>query len=235
MSAPQPPWMTVLLYLVLFAFAPTAEAAARPFDVIAAARRRLSDFFDTPLGEMQEAAQYQIHPLISTRGGTPSPTVSWASVRKAQVLNPQTPHTADGKRKDLHETEESTTYCSHVYCVHSREGSPESMKYGNAKVTRVHHSSDEKYGVRHICRHGMHKENKCGCECFDEAVDLDFIPGVGSQLTEGAKHTKQYQLGFSKYPTAAPTAVPTPSPTAYPTPAPTNYPTAHPCDDGSHS
>jgi hypothetical protein len=77
-----------------------------------------------------------------------------------------------------------TTFCSHVHC----EFKPDSA---GSWRTRVSHSGHEEYGNKHLCKHGMHVEGKCGCECFDESFGLDF------QLSSGTFSMIQQSSGSS--------------------------------------
>jgi hypothetical protein len=51
-----------------------------------------------------------------------------------------------------------TSTCSHVHCLNI-DG-----------VTQVHSHRLEQYGNKHVCRHGMHRTNHCGCECYTELM-----------------------------------------------------------------
>jgi hypothetical protein len=75
-----------------------------------------------------------------------------------------------------------TTTCSHVHCTSVKKNvnggaicdddldNPLCEKH---KVTVVKHHNNEAYGHKHICKHGLHEHNMCGCECFSE--DFDFF------------------------------------------------------------
>ena len=77
---------------------------------------------------------------------------------------------ADGTtKKPFREGDRWSTYCSHVQCEMR-----EHMFADNGDGVLVHHSHLEQFGNRHICKEGMHKEGKCGCECFDEMFGLGF-------------------------------------------------------------
>jgi hypothetical protein len=102
-----------------------------------------------------------------------------------------------GKTLQLKEGMDFTTTCSHIHCSLSGAG-----------VTLVHHHNKELYGHKHICKYGMHKLDKCGCECYGEDFGL---------LTEIAS--------LMDLPTDSPTTSPTASPTAPPTVSPTDAPT----------
>ena len=119
---------------------------------------------------------------------------------------------ADGTtKKPLREGDRWSTYCSHVQCEMR-----EHMFADNGDGVLVHHSHLEQFGNRHICKEGMHREGKCGCECFDEMF------GLGFQLSESAKQALYFQTRFgyeegtalglpmrSAMPTFSPTIMPT--------------------------
>lgn len=65
----------------------------------------------------------------------------------------------------LFEGSDFTSTCSHVKCSFNTEHTN----------VQVHHNSLEQHGNKHICKHGMHTEGKCGCECYDETAGLELI------------------------------------------------------------
>jgi hypothetical protein len=72
--------------------------------------------------------------------------------------------------------------CSHVYCV---------FRHGS---THVYHHKDEHYGNQHSCRHGMHFEARCGCECYDETAGDNYYMQVLSQEAQQSAYFRKMQV-----------------------------------------
>jgi len=78
-----------------------------------------------------------------------------------------------------------TTTCSHVHCLTQDHYESGVLHH----VIKVQHHNDEEYGHKHICKHGLHEHNMCGCECFDETFDFfnfDNFQSGHPQLTPAA-------------------------------------------------
>ena len=121
-----------------------------------------------------------------------------------------------------------TSSCSHVHC--------ETNDADQGLITVSHHR-DEAYGNKHVCTHGLHVADKCGCDCYNEATG-SFISDIKYRVSSHARRhipTKAPTPAPTRAPTqlptlspTSPTPSPTDSPTTYPTPYPTEYPTAKP-------
>ena len=112
------------------------------------------------------------------------------------------PTTMDGtKTKEMRTNEEAkwTSLCTHVHCE-------QGINDAGHKVTQVHSHSKEKYGHKHLCKMHLHKQDFCGCECYDESMGME---SIFAQITEQAKafHVIKHP-DWTNSPTPAPDACP---------------------------
>jgi hypothetical protein len=55
-------------------------------------------------------------------------------------------------------------------------------------VTQVHHSHEEMYGSKHVCKYEMHEAGKCGCECYDEGEGFDVFDILDEDNEEASSY-----------------------------------------------
>ena len=91
----------------------------------------------------------------------------------------------DGIERSVLRRDESkkwTSYCSHVFCQSKQLRNTHNQSF--LDLTVVHHDNDERNGQKHVCKHGLHEHDKCGCECYgQEFGDQDIEELVDANIT----------------------------------------------------